>query len=154
MKTSSIDNDIFEKVLEMQENGKSYSDILSSFPEHKNDVEDFLETINFLESQKNTVLPSKKALTQTINKIFPRHNIFHNLNVFYKKLFSYKGVFAIVFPMLGLLFLGKSFLFSFIQQNEEIELLAKQYESEIFEKLEKYKNIKKQLKKLENNSVT
>ncbi|MBT3349354.1 hypothetical protein HN954_01985 [bacterium] len=61
---------ILDLVLEKADRGEDLNVILDEFPEHTEEIREFLEVRQFLSSQSSAELPSKKLLKQSIDQCF------------------------------------------------------------------------------------
>lgn len=62
-------DELIYKVLDLLEKGKSSQEIVSLFPEDKEELEEILKTINILNFQKEDALPSRELLKKIVTQI-------------------------------------------------------------------------------------
>lgn len=58
-----------EKILELYENGKSFSEILALFPENQKEIKEIFRIIESLEKQSQKIIPPKELLKRIVTQI-------------------------------------------------------------------------------------
>lgn len=67
-KAKSIEKAL-EKALYLWEEGKSFQEILDIFPEHKREIEELFEVIEFIKKEKLRLMPQKEILNKILSQI-------------------------------------------------------------------------------------
>jgi hypothetical protein len=67
-KTKSLE-EIFDKVLQFREEGKSFKEILDMFPEHQKEIQELLGIAEIIKKEKTEIVPSKELLDKILSQI-------------------------------------------------------------------------------------